>query len=45
MADKDSTMLMEAIVDYIGWAKPVENTAGDPGAIRFTLRYTRILAD
>lgn len=34
-------MLMDAILDYMGWVKSMENAGGSPGAIR----YTRILTD
>jgi integrase/recombinase XerD len=41
VTDKDSRMLMDAILDYMGWVKSMENAGGSPGAIR----YTRILTD
>lgn len=41
MTDKDSRMLMDAILDYVGWVKPGESGRGSAGAIR----YTRILTD
>ena len=34
-------MLMEAVLDYMGWVKSMEKAGGSPGAIR----YTRILTD
>ena len=40
MADKDSSMLVEAILDYTGWVKSVEEHRGDR-----SLLYTRILVD
>lgn len=41
MADKDTRMLMDAILDYMGWVKSVEDQKGTPSH----LRYTRILID
>jgi len=41
MADKDSRMLMEAILDYERWVKSVEERSESPSY----LRYTRILID
>jgi integrase/recombinase XerD len=41
VTDKDSRMLMDAILNYMGWVKSMENDGGSPGAIR----YTRILTD
>ena len=41
VTDKDSRMLMEAILDYMGWVKSVEEHRGG----RSHLRYTRILTD
>ena len=41
MTDKDSRMLMDAILDYMGWIKSVEDQRGTPSH----LRYTRILTD
>jgi len=41
VTDKDSRMLMDAILDYMGWVKSMENAGGSPGAIR----YTRILTE
>ena len=41
VTDKDSRMLMEAILDYMGWVKSVEEHRG----ARSHLRYTRILTD
>jgi integrase/recombinase XerD len=41
VTDKDSRMLMDAILNYMGWVKSMENAGGSPGAIR----YTRILTD
>jgi integrase/recombinase XerD len=41
VTDKDSRMLMDAILDYMGWVKSMENHGRGPG----TIRYTRILSD
>ena len=41
MADRNSRMLMDAILDYMGWVKSMENAGKSPSAIR----YTRILTD
>jgi len=41
VADKDIRMLMDAILDYMGWVKSVEDKKGTPSQ----LRYTRILTD
>jgi integrase/recombinase XerD len=41
MADKHSRMLMEAILDYMGWVKSMENAGKSPSASR----YKRILTD
>ncbi|MBW1785718.1 MAG: tyrosine-type recombinase/integrase, partial [Deltaproteobacteria bacterium] len=41
MADKDIRMLMDAILDYMGRVKSVEDQKGAPSP----LRYTRILTD
>jgi len=41
VADKDTRMLMDAILDYMGWVKSVEDQKGTPSQ----LRYTRILTD
>ena len=41
MADKNSRMLMDAILDYMGWVKSMENAGKSPSACR----YTRILTD
>lgn len=41
MVNKDSRLLMEAILDYTGWVKSVEDQRGGPSH----LRYTRILVD
>jgi site-specific recombinase XerD len=41
VADKDDKMLMDAILDYMGWIKSVEKQRGTPSH----LRYTRILMD
>jgi site-specific recombinase XerD len=41
VADKDSRMLMDAILDYMGWVKSIEEQKGNPSH----LRYTRILTD
>jgi site-specific recombinase XerD len=41
VTDKDSRMLMEAILDYMGWVKSVEEQRGG----RSHLGYTRILMD
>ena len=41
MTDRDSRMLMDAILDYMGWVKSVEDHRGTPSH----LRYTRILTD
>ncbi|MFH1350692.1 MAG: tyrosine-type recombinase/integrase [Pseudomonadota bacterium] len=41
MADKESRMLMDAILDYMGWVKSVEDQRGTPSP----LRYSRILTD
>jgi len=41
MLDKDSHMLMEGILDYMGWVKSLEEGKGRPSS----LRYTRILID
>ena len=41
MTDKDSRMLMDAILDYMGWVKSVEDHRDTPSH----LRYTRILTD
>jgi integrase/recombinase XerD len=41
MVDKDSRLLMEAILDYERWVKSIEERRGRPSH----LRYTRILID
>lgn len=41
VTDKDDRMLMDAILDYMGWIKSVEKQRGTPSH----LRYTRILMD
>jgi integrase/recombinase XerD len=41
MTDKDVKMLMDAILDYMGWVKSLEDQKGTPSY----LRYTRILTD
>jgi integrase/recombinase XerD len=41
VTDKDNRMLMEAILDYMGWVKSVEQQKDTPSH----LRYTRILTD
>jgi integrase/recombinase XerD len=41
VTDKDSRILMDAILDYMGWVKSMENAGGTHSAIR----YTRILTD
>ena len=41
MIDKDSRMLMEAILDYMRWVKSVEEHRGGSSSIR----YTQILVD
>ncbi|MFQ5801022.1 MAG: tyrosine-type recombinase/integrase [Candidatus Hydrothermarchaeales archaeon] len=41
MADKDSKMLMEGILDYMRWIKSVEDLRGSGSS----LRYTQILTD
>ena len=41
VTDKDDRMLLDAILDYMGWVKSVEKQRGTPSH----LRYTRILMD
>lgn len=41
VTDKDNRILMDAILDYMGWVKSVEEQRGTPSH----LRYTRILMD
>ncbi|MBW1913058.1 MAG: tyrosine-type recombinase/integrase [Deltaproteobacteria bacterium] len=43
MSNKDSRMLMEAILDYMGWIKSMENDGKGPGAVRYTLILTDFL--
>ena len=42
MSDKDGTLLMEMILDYIGWLKALESQRGTPSHVRHTRILTRI---